>query len=161
MEPLIVLIVAFGITLLTAKLIKRAWLYSFAGCFAMSLMLIFTGIGHFLYPNGMALMLPDFIPYKKELIYLTGVIEIAAAVGLLLPRFRKLTAWSLIIFFIAILPANIYAAYHHVNLKTASLDGSGLDYLWFRVPLQILFIAWVYYFGIKKYKHSIPLYSYK
>jgi uncharacterized membrane protein len=125
----------------------------------MSVMLIFTGISHFLFAEGMALMLPGFIPFKKEVIYLTGVIEIAAAAGLLIPRLRKMTAWLLIIFFIAILPANIHAAIHHVNLRTASFDGSGLNYLWFRVPLQILFIGWVYYFGIKKDKHLVPSYS--
>ena len=153
MEPLIILILVFIITLVIVRIIKKAWLYSFAGCTAMSVMLIFTGISHFLYPDGMALMLPGFIPFKKEVIYLTGVIEIAAAAGLLILRLRKHTAWLLIIFFIAILPANIHAAIHHVNLRTATFDGSGLNYLWFRVPLQILFIAWAYYFGIKKYKH--------
>lgn len=161
MEPLIILIVVFIITLVSARTIRKVWLYSFAGCVAMSVMLIFTGISHFLFPEGMALMLPDFIPFKKEVIYLTGVIEIAAAAGLLIPRFRRRTAWLLIIFFIAILPANIHAAIHHVNLRTASFDGSGLNYLWFRVPLQIVFIAWVYYFGIKRDKHSFSAYSYK
>ena len=159
MEPLITLIVFFIITLVSARMIRKAWLYSFAGCVAMSVMLTFTGISHFLFPEGMALMLPGFVPFKKEVIYLTGVIEMAAAAGLLIPRFRKITAWLLIIFFIAILPANIHAAIHHVNLRTASFDGSGLNYLWFRVPLQILFIAWVYYFGIKKDKHLDPSYS--
>ncbi|HET6766933.1 MAG TPA: hypothetical protein VFH08_06035 [Chitinophagaceae bacterium] len=156
MEPLIILIVVFIITLVSARIIRKDWLYSFAGCVAMSVMLIFTGISHFLFPEGMALMLPGFIPFKKGVIYFTGVIEIAAAAGLLIPRFRKMTAWLLIIFFIAILPANIHAAIHHVNLRTASFDGSGLNYLWFRVPLQIFFIAWVYYFGIKKDQHSVP-----
>ena len=150
MEPLVILIVVFIITLLSAKAIKKVWLYSYAGCVAMSVMLLFTGVSHFLYPEGMALMLPDFIPFKKEVIYLTGVIEIAAAIGLLIPRYRKLTAWLLIIFFLAILPANINAAINHVNLRTATFDGSGVNYLWFRVPLQIFFIAWVYYFGVKK-----------
>ena len=159
MEPLIILVVVFIITLVTARIIRKARLYSFAGCVAMSVMLIFTGIGHFLFPEGMALMLPGFIPFKKEVIYLTGVIEMAAAAGLLIPRLRTATAWLLIIFFIAILPANIHAAIHHVNLRTASFDGSGLNYLWLRVPLQILFIGWVYYFGIKKDRHSVPSYS--
>ena len=153
MEPLVILIVVFIITLLTTKAIKKVWLYSFAGCVAMSVMLLFTGVSHFLYPEGMALMLPGFIPFKKEVIYLTGVIEIAAAVGILIPRYRKLTAWLLIVFFLAILPANIHAAINHVNLRTATFDGNGVNYLWFRVPLQIFFIAWVYYFGIKKHGH--------
>lgn len=150
MEPLFILIITFILTLVIVRGIKKRWMYSFAGRLAMSVMLLFTGVGHFMYPDGMALMLPEFIPFKKELIYLTGVIEIAAAAGLLIARLKRLTAWLLIIFFIVILPANINAAIHHVNLKTTAFDGKGPGYLWFRVPLQILFIAWVYYAGIKK-----------
>lgn len=146
MQPLIVLLSVFLITLLVGKLIRKQWLFTFAGCLAMSVMMAFTAIGHFLYPDGMALMLPDFIPFKTGIIYITGIIEIAAAIGLMIPRFRRLTAWLLIIFFILILPANIHAAIKHVNLETASYDGKGLSYLWFRIPLQLLFIGWVYYF---------------
>ena len=116
----------------------------------MSAMLLFTGVAHFIYPEGMTMLLPPFIPFKTELIYVTGVIEIAAAVGLLIPRYLRLTSWLLILFFIMILPANIYGAIHNVNIRTQANDGGGLKYLWFRIPLQIIFIAWVYYFGIRK-----------
>lgn len=154
MVTLIALIASFACSIVTLKIIKHEWQFPLAGRIAMSVMLLLTGIGHFLFPTGMALMLPDFIPFKLALIYLTGLIEIAAAIGLLIPRIQKLTAWLLIIFFISIFPANIYAAVHHVNLQTATYDGSGLNYLWFRVPLQILFIGWVYCFGIRKVNHS-------
>lgn len=110
----------------------------------MSVMLIFTALGHFVYSEGMTMMLPDFVPFKPAIISLTGFIEIAAAVGLLIPRFNVTTAWLLIAFFILILPANIYAAVHSIDYQTGSTDGPGLAYLWFRVPLQILFIAWTY-----------------
>ncbi len=150
MEPLIVLITVFLLALVITRIIKKKWLFPFAGRITMSTLLLFTAAGHFVYPDGMALMLPGFIPYKLEVIYVTGILEILAAIGLLIPRYQKLTAWLLIIFFIAILPANIYAAIHQVNLTTANYDGRGLNYLWFRVPLQLLFIAWVYYFAIKK-----------
>ncbi len=149
MVTLIALIASFSCSLVTLRIIKHEWQFQLSGRIAMSVMLLLTGIGHFIYPTGMALMLPDFIPFKLKLIYFTGLIEIAAAIGLLIPRIQKLTAWLLIIFFISIFPANIYAAVHHVNLQTATYDGSGLSYLWFRVPLQILFIGWVYWFGIR------------
>ena len=149
MKPLIVLVVVFILALLILRATKKEWMISFAGRIAMSVMLLFTALGHFLYPEGMVLMLPDFIPFKKAMIYLTGCIEIAAANGLLIPRLRKLTGWLLIIFFILILPANIHAAIHQVNLETATNDGNGLNYLWFRIPLQLFFIGWVYLFAVK------------
>ncbi|MEN6455397.1 MAG: hypothetical protein ABFD10_14165 [Prolixibacteraceae bacterium] len=110
----------------------------------MSAMLLFTAIGHFVFTTGMAMMLPDFVPYKTETVYLTGIIEIAAAIGLLIPRFRVITAWLLITFFLLVLPANIYAAVNRVNYQRAAIEGPGPAYLWFRVPLQLFFIIWTY-----------------
>ena len=116
-----------------------------AGVIAMSVMLVFTSIGHFVYTKGMLMMIPRFIPFRKELVYLTGIIEVAAAVGLLIPRLRIMTAWFLIVFFILLLPANIYAATRHIDYQKGTLKGPGPTYLRFRVPLQILIILWVYF----------------
>ncbi len=110
----------------------------------MAVMLVITAIAHVMFAEGMAMMLPDFIPYKMELVYLTGILEAMAAVGILIPTYQKLTGWLLIVFFVLILPANIYAAINHVNLEAATFDGDGPSYLWYRVPLQLFFIAWVY-----------------
>lgn len=150
MEPLIILLAAFLVALISIRLIKKIWMPGLSGRIALSVMLVVTGVAHFLYPKGMVLMLPEFIPFKTELVYFTGIIEMSAALGLLIPRFLKLTAWLLIVFFIMILPANIYAALKHVNIRTAAFDGDGTRYLWFRIPLQVFFITWTYYFGIKK-----------
>lgn len=95
------------------------------------------------------MMLPDFIPFKVQTVYVTGIIEIAAAIGLFIPNFRIITAWLLIIFLILILPANIYAAIKHIDYQRGTFDGNGPSYLWFRIPLQILFIFWVYFSSVK------------
>jgi uncharacterized membrane protein len=97
----------------------------------------------------MSMMLPDFFPYKIELVYLTGVIEIVVAIGLLVPGVRVAAAWFLIGFFILLLPANIYAAVKHIDYEKATFAGNGLGYLWFRVPLQIFFIIWTYVSAIR------------
>jgi hypothetical protein len=44
-----------------------------------------------------------------------------------------------------ILPANIKEAIDHVDYQNATFEGKGLSYLWFRIPLQLLFIAWTYF----------------
>jgi uncharacterized membrane protein len=148
MKPLIVLIVVFAVVLAGSKIFYADWNLIFAGNIAMSLMLIFTSMGHFAFPKGMALMIPKPIPYKTTLVYLTGIIEVTAAIGLMIPYMRYTTAIFLLIFFIIILPANIYAAIHKVNFEKETYDGSGISYLWFRIPLQLLFIGWVWYFGL-------------
>ncbi|MCO4293195.1 hypothetical protein NF867_10000 [Solitalea sp. MAHUQ-68] len=148
MKPLVVLILSFFIALLTNWAIGNGLNFVFAGNLAMSIMLMFTALGHFKFAQGMALMIPNFVPYKTQFVYLTGVIEVLAAIGLLIPTVRNLTAILLIIFFALILPANINAAIHHVDHEKATYEGKDVSYLWFRVPLQLLFIAWIFYFSL-------------
>jgi uncharacterized membrane protein len=143
MKPLIVLLLVFGISLAVTKLINN-YNIRLSAQIAMAVMMVFTSIGHFIYTRGMAMMLPSFIPFKKEVVYLTGMLEIASAAGLLIPATRTITAWLLIIFFTVLTPANINAAIKHLNMEKGTYDGSGPKYLWFRVPLQVLFIGWVY-----------------
>src|SRR5690606_1992291 len=132
------------------KLSRKVYDFAWAGRIAMSAMLLFTAVGHFAFTEGMAMMIPSFVPFKEEMVYFTGLIEIAAAVGLLVPRLSRLTAWLLIAFFILVLPANIYAALQHVDYQNATFDGQGPTYLWFRIPLQLFFIIWVYFAAIRE-----------
>ncbi len=148
MKPLFVLLISFGVALLAVKIFDQRWNFIFAGNFAMSVMLLFTAMAHFAFSKGMMMMLPDFIPFKRQVIYGTGLIEIVAAIGLFLPSYRHLTSIALVIFFVLILPSNIYAAIKKVNYQKGTYDGNEINYLWFRIPLQIFFIEWVWYFGI-------------
>ena len=56
-------------------------------------------------------MLPLTVPYRVELIYLTGIFELLGAIGVWIPRLTRLTGLLLIIMLIGILPANIYSAF--------------------------------------------------
>ncbi|MBS1680152.1 MAG: hypothetical protein JST48_00425 [Bacteroidetes bacterium] len=149
MKPLIVLFSVFVLAVTATKILYGSYEIALSGRVAMAAMLMFTAIAHFVFTKGMAMMLPGFIPYKTETVYLTGVIELAAAVGILIPNFRITAAWLLISFFILILPANIYAAVKHINYQKANYEGNGLAYLWFRIPLQIVFIVWTYLSSIR------------
>ena len=148
MKPLIVLISVFAVCLgITAFLGTMD--INLSGRVAMSAMLAFTAMGHFKFTEGMAMMLPAGVPAKKQIVLATGVIEVLAAIGLLVSTTIQLTGILLIIFFIAILPANIYAAMKNVDLEKADHTGRGMDYLWFRIPEQIFFIACVYFFAVR------------
>lgn len=148
MKPLIVLVVVFLLAALTLKVMNRLdW--ALAGRIAMAIMLIFTAIGHFAFTDGMAMMVPDILPFKKEIVYATGVLEALFGICLLIPSLRTYTAWIVIAFFILMLPANIKAAIEHIDYQKATNDGPGLSYLWFRVPLQVLFVVWTYIIGVR------------
>jgi uncharacterized membrane protein len=148
MKPLIVLLSVFVIAVLATRLIDGDIKYGLSGRIAMSAMLAFTAIGHFKFPEGMSMMIPSPIPYKRQLVFLTGLFEIAAAIALIIPSLHIISSWSLIIFFLLVVPANINASMKRVHYEKGNYEGPGSRYLWFRVPLQMLFIAWVFFFGV-------------
>lgn len=149
MKPLFVLLTVFLISNLVIRLYKGDMDYHLAGKVALAATLLFTSLGHLIYTKGMVLMLPDFIPLKKEMIYVTGLLEVMGAFGLFVPALSRLTGMLLIVFFILILPTNIYASMRHLNYETATFDGKGPVYLWFRIPFQLLLIGWTYYFVLR------------
>ncbi|WP_202901238.1 hypothetical protein [Pedobacter heparinus] len=112
-------------------------------------MLLFTSIGHFVLKKGMENMVPERIPFKPHIVIATGIFEILAGFALLAPTYYKAAGWFLIAFFVLILPANVNASIHHINYQNPEIPGPGLKYLWFRIPLQILFVAWIYFTAIK------------
>jgi uncharacterized membrane protein len=149
MKPLIVLLVSFAIILVITKFTAHNFEFALSARISMAVMIIFTASGHFAFTKGMTMMVPDVIPYKKTVIYLSGIAEILLAIGLLIPAYRIISAWALIVLFILLLPANIKAAKEHIDYQKGNFEGSGLKYLWFRMPLQILFILWIYLSAIK------------
>lgn len=149
MKPLFVLLTVFLISNLVIRQYKDDMDYHLAGKIALAATLLFTSLGHLIYTKGMLLMLPDFIPLKKEMIYMTGLLEVMGAFGLFIPSLSRLTGMLLIVFFLLILPTNIYASIKHLNYETATFDGKGPGYLWFRIPFQLLLIGWTYYFVLR------------
>jgi uncharacterized membrane protein len=75
-----------------------------------ALPLLISGVLHFTRTALMASIIPPFFPYRPQLVLLTGVFELAGAVGLLLPACTRAASACLAVFMIAIFPANVYAA---------------------------------------------------
>jgi len=91
MKPLIVLISVFLISLVITALLSEMNLV-LSGKIALSVMLLFTSIGHFKFTNGMMKMLPEGMPAKKEMIWITGIIEMLAAIGIIVSSTARTTA---------------------------------------------------------------------
>ena len=108
----------------------------------LSLFFVFTSIGHFISTEAMAEMLPPSVPYRIELIYVTGVLELLGAIGVWIPRLTKLTGLLLILMLLGLLPANIYSAFNRVEFGG---HGAGPLYLLVRVPFQLFAIWWTYF----------------
>lgn len=112
----------------------------------LSLFFIFTGVGHFIRTQEMAAMLPPSVPYRVELIYFTGVLEILGAIGVWITGLTRLTGFLLILMLLAVLPANIYSAINRVNFGG---HDAGPVYLLVRIPFQ-LFVMWWTYFATRR-----------
>jgi len=106
---------------------------------ALSIFFALTGVGHFIKTDALVALMPASLPYRVELVYLTGVFELLGALGIWIRPVRKVTGWCLIIMLIAFLPVNIYAALQRVDFGGHEL---GPAYLLARVPVQMLLIAW-------------------
>lgn len=87
-------------------------------------------------------MIPPVIPYRVELIYLTGVFELLGAAGVWIPGLVRLTGLLLILMLIGVLPANIYSAINRVDFGG---HAAGPAYLIVRVPFQLFVIWWTYF----------------
>jgi uncharacterized membrane protein len=107
----------------------------------VSLFFVVTASGHFFQTAAMAEMLPPAVPFRMELIYLTGVLELLGAAGILLPGLERLAGLGLILLLLGVLPANVYAAFNHVAFGGHEL---GSAYLLVRVPFQLLLMWWIY-----------------
>ncbi len=106
---------------------------------ALSVGFLFTGSLHFLTPDRFVAMIPPFLLWHLELVYLIGFFELAGAVGLQVPKIQRAAGWGLAALLVAVFPANVYVAVS--GLSVAGLPANPL-YYWFRLPIQAVFIWW-------------------
>jgi uncharacterized membrane protein len=116
-----------------------------AGRGALVITFLFTGTSHFTSMKyDFAAMIPDPLPDGLWVIYLTGVFEIAGAIGLLIPQTRKLAGICLILLLVVMFTANVNAA-----LNSIPLGGQDPTPLWLRTPMQLLYIGLVWWTSVK------------
>jgi uncharacterized membrane protein len=147
MVSLFVLVISF-LLLRGAGLLEVERLSSWrvAGRGALVVMFLFTGTSHFTSMKyDFATMIPPPLPNDLWVVYLAGMFEIAGAVGLLIPRTRKLAGICLVLLLVALFPANVYAALSEIPLR-----GEAATPLWIRTPMQLLYIGMVWWTSIKE-----------
>ena len=113
---------------------------------ALTITFLFTGATHFTeMKQDYAAMIPSPFPKSLWLIYLTGILEIAGAIGLLLPRVRGIAGVCLIVLLVALFPANINAALNNIPFR-----GQPPTALWLRALIQICFIVAIWWSSISR-----------
>lgn len=112
-----------------------------SACFALAVMFVFTGISHFTRVKyDMARMVPRIFPAPMTMVYISGLCELLGAAGLIVQRTRVAAGWALIIMLLALFPANVKAARDGLQIA-----GRRATTLWLRTPMQILFIAMIWW----------------
>ena len=107
--------------------------------FGLAVFFIYFGIDHFINPDFYLSIMPPAFPLHAEAVYISGFFEILGGICVLIPSLRKLAGWGLIALLVSVYPANIYMA---INPEAFPEISIGL--LYFRLPLQFLFIYWAY-----------------
>lgn len=107
----------------------------------LAALFIVAGIAHFTFlRKDFALIVPPIFPNRDAIVIVTGVLEILGGVGLLIPQTRYWTGIALILYLIAVFPANIYGARNRIPIL-----GKPHPSLWIRLPFQILLIVLIWW----------------
>ena len=112
------------------------------GIFLLSFFFVFAGVMHFVNAEFFVSIMPPYLPLHLELVYLSGVFEIALGLAVLPRATRSRAGLGLIALLIAVFPANIHMA---VNPEPYVEAGTALGFLYGRLPIQFLFMYWAWW----------------
>ncbi len=137
MAPLIVLIVASLAFWLAGQLGVTIFQHiSTVLRTALALMFVLTASAHWgkRRPD-LIRMLPPRFPRPDLLVTISGILEIAGAIGLLIPSTATAAAICLALLLVALFPANIHAARENLTIAGQPVPG-----IMMRTAIQIVFI---------------------
>ena len=100
-----------------------------------------AGVNHFVNPAVYVRIMPPYLPWHLELVYVSGVFEVVLGVLLLVPRWTRLAAWGLIALLVAVFPANVHMALHADQFPEIPPVA-----LWVRLLFQGVFVLWAFWY---------------
>jgi uncharacterized membrane protein len=100
--------------------------------------MLFGFVLHFRATDSLVTITPDWVPFPREVVLATGILELIFAAALLIPKLRKLTGVAIAVYVIAVWPANIKHAIEHIVTPPIP------DSWWYHAPRLALqpVIAW-------------------
>ncbi|MEO2084721.1 MAG: hypothetical protein ABGW65_04275, partial [Marinoscillum sp.] len=100
-----------------------------------------VGIKHFIEPDYFLSIIPPYLPFHIELVYISGFFEILFGLMILFPKYRYYGSIGLILLLIAVFPANIYLAQ---SKEAQEAIGASQQIVIWRLPMQGILI-WIAY----------------
>lgn len=138
MVPFIALIVSFLLFRMVGLLGLSYWNdWQTSLQWAVSVMLLLSATAHWgRRRSDLVRMVPPAYPQKEWIVTGTGILEIAGALGILLPAFSLIASVCLVLLLILMFPANIYAARNRMTI-----GGKPVPKLTVRIGIQLVFIT--------------------
>ncbi len=117
------------------------------GALVVAALFVASGVLHLVNPSAFLWLMPPWLPLKTELIVISGVMELAAAIGLIFKlRWAPLLT---VLTLLAVWPANWWFA---IDSLTSNPEIALIA--WLRLPLQLPLLYWAYKAEVRKPKIS-------
>jgi uncharacterized membrane protein len=115
-------------------------------------MFAFTGSTHFTaMKHDYAAMVPPPLTGQLWVIYVTGILEIAGAIGLLVRTTRRLAGICLSLLLLALFPANVHAALNAIDFR-----GEAPTVIWLRSLVQVVFLVATWWSSVARRHAVVP-----
>jgi uncharacterized membrane protein len=118
----------------------------------LTLVMLGAGVSHFVDESFFVQMVPPQLPSPRLLVWVSGVCEIALALGLWPLQTRRWAGYGLVALYIAIFPANLYMAV--ANLQVHDMPAWFVQpspvALWLRLPFQLVLIVWALWVSARR-----------
>ncbi|MAR96493.1 MAG: DoxX family protein [Candidatus Marinimicrobia bacterium] len=108
----------------------------------MSISYTYVGVRHFIDPDFFLAIMPNYLTFHLEFVYLSGIAEVVLGLMLLSKKTRKTGAIGIIILLIFVFPANIHLVQSELSQSLLGVTKSQSIY---RLPFQGLFILIAYW----------------
>ena len=101
----------------------------------ISALFLASGIGHLLLTNVFVKVTPSYVPWRREVVLITGVCEIVGALALLASPVRRVAGMALALFAFCVIPVHVDMLVHAERWQSI-----GLSVLWMRLAMQPILI---------------------
>lgn len=101
----------------------------------LAAILAVSGVIHLAKPETYQPIMPEFVPAHREVILVSGVVELVCAAGLLSGRFRRPAGWASAALLLAVFPANLKMAADSTKTSSTGLKAVAFGRLPFQLPL--------------------------
>ena len=120
--------------------------FKIATIYIMSVLYITIGIKHFINPDFFTAIVPPCILLKKQVVFISGFIEVTMGVLLLFKKTRTLAGWGIILLLIGVFPANIYLYTSDIPRDIINISK---EQALFRMPFQLPLIIIAYWHSLE------------